>query len=93
MKNKNREIIKIDESFGDQTGQGPWDYKNEIYSKINEVKRHGDGQETDVIVQRKSDNKYFKFTWTYFPDSCSDDYEFDNELCEVFPNSMIITYE
>ena len=87
---KTREKIKIDESFGDQTSYGPWVYKDEMYVKINESSSCGDGQEHNVIVQRESDNKYFKFTWTYFPDSCSSDYEYDDCLIEVFPKTSII---
>lgn len=84
-----REKIKLPESM-DQTDWGPWTINNEIYTKVDEVHHHGDGQETDVIVQRLSDSKFFKFTYTYFPDSVRDPFEFDTSMTEVFPETKTV---
>ena len=81
-----REKIKLDNSFV-QTDYGPWDYKGETYIKVDDIQRHGDGQEHDTIVKRKSDGKFFKFSWCYFPDSCGEPYEFDTNMTEVFPKT------
>lgn len=85
-----REIVKIDDSFEDQTSRGPWEFKGETYDYITESEKFGDGVETSVIVQRRSDEKYFRFCYCYFPNSCGESYEFDTELEEVFPKASVV---
>jgi hypothetical protein len=85
-----REIVKIDEDeFGDQTGYGPWEWEGEVYYFVTRMPNNNcDGQGTDVIVQRESDDKFFKFTWFL---SFSETYHFDDELVEVFEITKITT--
>jgi len=78
-----REIVNIDENFGDQTSNGPWEFEGEVYTKVDQSEKFGDGREVTVVVQRESDKKYFVFTWVWFPSA--GDYEFDDRLKEVFP--------
>lgn len=87
-----REVISLDENFEDQTGYGPWEYEGEVYNKITDYPNNKcDGQGTDVIVQRVSDNKFFKFTWIL---SRSENYYMDDEMEEVFPKTITkIIYE
>lgn len=50
-------------------------------------------EETRVIVQRKSDKKYFETIYTYYP-NCINGNEYSNLLTEVFPKEKtIIVYE
>jgi len=89
MKEKIREVIVLTDEFDDQTGYGPWEYQDQIYKKITEYANNQcDGQGTDVIVQRESDGKYFKFTWIL---SFSQNYYFDDEMVEVFPKKITKT--
>lgn len=87
---EDREKIDLDESFDDQTAGGPWEYRGEIYEKVDEIKEFGDGEEHNVIVRRRSDGSYFTFCWCYF--HSMGDYEFDNRMIEVFLKETV-TYE
>lgn len=65
---------------------------NETYTRVEKINtsEFSDGESWDYIVQRKSDNKYFKFNvWCI-----SDGYEFsygENTLTEVFPQTIVKT--
>jgi len=86
---RERERIPLDDDFEDQTGYGPWEYKEQVYNKVTEVPNtHCDGEGTDVIVQRVSDNKYFKFTWIL---TRSENYHMDDEMVEVYPKLITTT--
>lgn len=64
--NIKREFIKVTgEEFGDFTGYGPWEVKGEKYYKVTEINTShmSDGESWDVIIQRESDDKFFKFNW------------------------------
>jgi len=92
MDERERIVISLDENFEDQTSDGPWEYEREFYNKITDYpNNHCDGQGTDVIVQRVSDLKYFRFTWIL---SRSENYYMDDEMEEVFPKTITkIIYE
>ena len=40
-------------------------HNNEIYSYVSKHKTYGDGEWTDYICKRESDNKYFKYSIGY----------------------------
>jgi hypothetical protein len=78
------EKIKIDETFGDQAGFGPWEYKGEIYTIVDYVQKHDNEKtETEVRIQRKSDGKFFKFTWVYYPALLDCPYVYADTLIEI----------
>jgi hypothetical protein len=90
---RERERIAIDEEeFGDQTGDGPWEWEGQTYTKVTEMPDNAcDGQCTRVICKRESDGKYFKFTWML---SFSQNYYMDDEIIEVFPKQIVtVEYE
>ena len=47
----------------------------------------GDGESHTVVVQRKSDGKYFEFSWSYY----RDEYYYEEEWCEVKPKVITKT--
>ena len=84
-KNKtNREVIKINqEIWGDYTGHGPWELNDEIYNFVEDYpSRDCDGECHNVIVERQSDKKLFRYTWQY--SHGSGNYYYEDELEEVF---------
>ena len=89
MERERLELIRSE--FGDYTGDGPWDYKGETYDKMDERLIESDvdwwsqSECHNVIIKRRSDNKYFKFDWTLYRDS----YYYGNKLIEVFPVQTI----
>jgi hypothetical protein len=93
MKNKERERERHDiddETWEDQTGNGPWEFKGEIYHYIKEELVNGDGECHRVIVKRESDEKHFEFTWQLYREN----YHMDDEIVEVFPVTTItVSYE
>ena len=61
MKREEIEITDTEE-FGDFTGDGPWKWEGQTYNKVEKIHRHNcDGECWDMIIQRESDKKYFKF--------------------------------
>ena len=80
-----REIIKINqENWGDFTGHGPWELNGEIYNFIEDYpSRDCDGECHNVVVERQSDKKLFRFTWEY-SHGRGNYYFDDDELEEVF---------
>jgi hypothetical protein len=87
---KKREVFKISkETWGDYTSHGPWRLKGKTYKFIEDFpSRDCVGKCHNVIVQRKSDNKFFKFTWFYDSDN---NYYYDDTLEEVFPKTITTT--
>ena len=85
-----KEKIKINENFGDQTSHGPWNYEGNEYKLVDDTEKFGDGVEHTTILQRKSDGKYFKMEWCWFP--TDGDYEFATELMEVL-QKVSVKYE
>ena len=85
-----REKVQLDKSI-DQTGNS-FQCGEDFYKQVDEIERHGDGQEHDIIMKREKDGKFFKYSWCYFPDSCSEAYDFDTEMVEVFETTKI-TYQ
>ena len=66
MSKKKREFIKVTgDEFGDFTGFGPWEINGEVFEKIAETNTShlSDGESWEVIIQRQSDKKFFKFDW------------------------------
>jgi hypothetical protein len=76
----------------DFTGGSQWKLRNEIYKFVEEIRtdKYSDGPSWDIVVQRKSDKKYFKWNcWNpcerYYMESG------DNYMEEVFPEKTVIT--
>lgn len=44
---------------------GSWKINGETYKFVESHRTNGDGEWFSVIVQRKSDKKYFEFNWGY----------------------------
>ncbi len=62
-----KEYLTIEEEeIDDYTKEsGSWKIKGETYKFIESHRTDGDGEWYEVIVQRKSDKKYFAFSWGY----------------------------
>lgn len=61
-----REIIKLTKEeleYFDFTGGQTWELRDETYNFIEEIRTDGtsDGESWDIVVQRESDNKFFKW--------------------------------
>lgn len=80
-------IIITEEKIDDFTSEGPWEIDNETYEFIETYLLSGDGEGHSVIVQRKSDQKFFEFTWL----SWSQNYHYHEEWKEVFPKLVTKT--
>ena len=93
MTKREREIIKLSgeeiaETF--LTTSGPWDVRFEgievdTYTQVDDYLIEGDGEWHAVILNRKSDNRFFKFEWG---EGSYRNFYVDN-LKEVFPKSTI----
>lgn len=81
------EIYNINEkNWLDYTGQGPWNLNGETYNFIGDYPSDEcDSECHNVIVERESDGKHFKFEWFYD----NGHYYFENELVEVNPEMVI----
>jgi hypothetical protein len=89
----NREVIKLtDEEMEDFdfTGGRQWELRGETYKFITEIRTDAmsDGPSWDIVVQRESDNKYFKWNvWEhpreYYMESG------DNYMTEAFQEKTI----
>ena len=64
---KTKEVIYVpEEEIEDYSkSSGSWLIKNETYKFVETHRTDGDGEWHAVIVQRKSDKKYFEFCWGY----------------------------
>lgn len=62
----NREIIKIDYNEVDITDTKNFDYEGELYIFVKSYPiPSDDGQETEIIIRRSSDNKTFSNSYSY----------------------------
>jgi hypothetical protein len=77
-----------EEEMDDFTGNGPWEISGQTYTFVDDVLVSGDGEAHDVIVQRQSDGKYFKFGWCL---SWSQNYHYDPHWREVEPQVVTVT--
>lgn len=86
---RTREIIKIDkEIWDDYTCEDSWELNGETYVFVEDYpSKDCDGECHNVIVERLSDDKTFKFTWQYYHDN----YYYGDELTEVFPKTITKT--
>jgi hypothetical protein len=84
---EDREVIHIEkEEIGDFTkDSGSWKIKGETYKYIETNRTDGDGEWFDVVVQRKSDKKYFEFSWGI---SYSQTYHYEPRWREVKPTTI-----
>ena len=84
-----REIFKVSkEEIDDYTGFDEQEIKGEIYTHVDDyLDGMGDGESHTVVVQRKSDGKYFEFSWSYY----RDEYYYEEEWCEVKPKVITKT--
>lgn len=83
-----REILKVQQDeIDDYTNTNhDWKIKGETYKFIDTfLTEHGDGECHEVIVQRKTDKKYFQFSWSYYHDN----YYYEPEWVEVLPKKVI----
>lgn len=96
MSKEEREIIQLDydtiKEFWDDTydENSVGTLNGESFSKIETINTSdmSDGDSNEIIVCRKTDSKYFKFSWW---EGGSDGYEFsygDNTLEEVTPKTI-----
>lgn len=80
MQNISKKSFDVPEDMiEDYTSKGPWNINGETYNYIDSFRVDGDGEWKAVIVQRESDNKYFKFEWGYYRDN----YSYEPEWNEV----------
>lgn len=89
-----REEVKINtEEFGDFTGHGPWEINGETYTYVDDIPSVGksDGEDHTIIVERKSDGKFFSFFWWY--SHSSGNYYFEDACLEEVFKTTKITYE
>jgi hypothetical protein len=75
-------IIVKENEIDDYTSEGPWTINNETYNKIDITLSKGDGETYDIVVQRKSDNKYFQFSYSIDGGA----YYYGERWCEVTPH-------
>jgi hypothetical protein len=55
-----------EDEIDDFTGSGPWEIRGETYKFVEDYpSRDCDGECHNVVVKRKSDGKYFQFSWVY----------------------------
>jgi hypothetical protein len=78
-----REKFTFPESgIEDYTSRGSWEFKGEVYEFVEDYpSRDCDGECHNVVTQRKSDGKYFEFTWML---SRSENYYYTDGWKEVF---------
>ena len=95
-----REKIKLTEEElldFDFTGGSKWELRGEIYDFVEEIRtdKYSDGPSWDIVVKRKSDDKYFK--WNCWDAGSHNGYMMesgDNYMEEVFPKIITkTTYE
>lgn len=81
--NLEREKFTFPESeIKDFTSNDEWEFNGEIYKFVEDYpSRDCDGECHNVVTQRKSDGKYFKFNWLY---SYSQNYYYEEDWVEVF---------
>jgi hypothetical protein len=88
-----REILHIQQDeIEDFTNKNcSWKINGETYKFIDTyLSERGDGECHEVIVQRKSDKKYFNFRWCYYHDS----YYYEPQWDEVTRKAVIkVIYE
>lgn len=83
-----RELYLIDEEkWGDYTKKSTWILDGEVYNFVVEEFLPHEGILHEVIVQRESDLKYFRFGWEYEHGN----YYFYETLEEVFPEVITKT--
>lgn len=80
-------FIVEENEIDDYTKNSSWNIKGETYNYIDSFRTNGDGEWTQVIVQRESDKKYFSFSWGY--STIKNIYE--KEWVEVFPKTVTTT--
>jgi len=82
-KEKVRERFDVpEEEINDFTAKDSWEINGETYNFIEDYpSRDCDGECHNVIVQRESDKKYFRFNWQY---SYSQNYYYEEDWIEVF---------
>lgn len=88
-----REIVNItgdDFDYTDDRKGSKFIYKKQTYSFVTNERVNGDGEWWRVIVQRKSDGKFFEYRWGY---SYSKKYYFEGPLEEVFERRETKTIE
>ena len=86
---KEREHISInEEQWDDYTSQDQWEQDGEIYNFVEDNLTNGDGEWHQVICQRESDKKFFKFSWGL---TWSQAYRCGDCLTEVFPKTVTTT--
>ena len=85
-------FIVNEEEMEDFTSKGPWVIQDETYTFIEDKpSRDCDGECHNVVVQRKSDNKYFMFCWML---SRSENYYYEEKWSQVFRREVIsVIYE
>lgn len=88
METKEREMFKVSkDEIDDFTGYGPWEINDEFYEFVEDYpSRDCDGECHNVVVQRKSDGKYFEYSWFY---SYFKNYYYNPEWKEVFRKELI----
>ena len=91
---KNREIINLSEFYdiwdiiyGDYEDENSSVIFKHITCDIEECDDHGNVKYS-VVFQRVSDDKFFKFNYTYIPD---DSNWFPDIATEVFPKEVMTT--
>lgn len=78
MERETFEVLEKD--IRDFTSRSGWTIKGKRYNFIEQNRTNGDGEWFDVITQRESDNKYFKFSWG----RSESDYYYEPQWTEVF---------
>ncbi len=85
-----REIVKVTaddiEDYTDDSGS--WDIHGEIYHFVKDILVPADGEGHDVIIQRESDKKFFRFCWCL---TRSETYRFYDDFTEVFEKVETVT--
>lgn len=85
-----REIIELTETEledFDFTGGTVWELRGEVYDFVEKIRtdQYSDGPSWDIVVKRKSDNKFFK--WNCWDAGDHNGYKMesgDNYMEEVF---------
>lgn len=85
-----REYLNIpEEEIEDFTNENcTWEINGEKYEYIDKTRTDGDGEWFAVVVQRKSDGKYFQFKWGI---GWSQNYHYSPQWSEVKPKVVTIT--
>lgn len=89
-----REIVQIESEDFDYTNDSNgvnFNHQKQTYTVVGKERVDGDGEWWRVIVQRKSDGKFFEYQWGYVYGSGN--YYFEGPLKEVFEKRETKTIE